>query len=256
MPKKNPIKKRVQGSQKPNPFTPGTPSKYMGKTTDVEQYHEPQGINSPAAKRVMKRESFSDLVDKEMVDETFGGSLGDMGMMTPMRGGDGKFAIPQTQVVIDVETGEKMAGSKAPTDKVKKTVKKSYQDKDFEDELNEMVRVPVFTLISGEYEVMDCEKPVGHARVHDGVIAELVCADGADESYRGEVLTKLLKTIIGEADAQNSPLSLQLTDKDDDDMKRFMERFGFRDVGHGIMRRTAGAISPPSVHYSDGMDEM
>lgn len=377
MAKKNPIKKREQGSQKPNPNTPGNPKKYMGDA-EWEQYNEPQGVNSPAAKRIMKKESFSSMVDKEM-KENFGGMDGDLGMMTPARmAPDKTFTDPIT----DPQSFEKIGNAKAPTKAVKRTVKKSYQDKDFEKELAEsniefdnnveylkslgdqmqevlrgtlsqiewasdkakssslravkvrewlkseegkqriindwvkdgaplphidgmgdtypsqgdqfmdwtrdyihdprdewerqqeiknqgpdawgayvkqymaeMVRVPVYTLISGDYEVRAKEKRMGHARVVDGVIAELICSDSDDESYRGEVLTNLLKTIIEEADLQNSPLSLQLADRDDEDMKRFLERFGFRAIGHGVMQRMAGAVSPPSVQYTDGMED-
>ena len=258
MAKKNPIKKRKQGSQSPNPNTPGNPKKYMGDN-EWEQYNEPQNpkksmVNPEGFKAIGIGETLTELVNKEMT-ENFGGQLGDMGMMTPMHGSDGKFAIPDAPMVIDPRAGEKVTGNKAPTKKVAKTVKKSYQDENFEDELSEMIRVPIFTLISGDYEVMDCETKMGYARVVDGVIAELVCTDSAKETYRGEVLTNLLKTIIDEADMQNSPLSLQLADKDDEDMKRFLERFGFRAVGHGVMQRTAGAVSPPSVQYTDGMED-
>lgn len=250
MAKKNPIKKREQGSQKPNPNTPGNPKKYMGDA-EWEQYNEPQGVNSPAAKRIMKKESFSSMVDRKM-KETFGGMDGDLGMMSPARMAPDKIF---TDPITDPQSFEKIGNAKAPTKTVKRTVKKSYQDKDFEKELAEMVRVPVYTLISGDYEVRAKEKRMGHARVVDGVIAELICSDSNDESYRGEVLTNLLKTIIEEADLQNSPLSLQLADRDDEDMKRFLERFGFRAIGHGVMQRAAGAVSPPSVQYTDGMED-
>ncbi len=120
--------------------------------------------------------------------------------------------------------------------------------------MSEMIRLPIFSLISGEYEVRNGEQIAGFARVKDGVIEELTCASGAEEDYRGEVLTHLLNTIVEEADMQNSNLSLQLQNKDDDDMKRFLERFGFKHVGHGVMQRTAGAVRPPSVQYTSGQE--
>lgn len=196
--------------------------------------------------------AFTQRVSEEM------GPLG--GFMAPLRGGDSKFAIPDNASIIDPNAFEFAAldQNKKDAKKVRRTVnkniKKSQANPNFEKELNEMIRLPIFSLISGEYEVKKDEQVVGFARVKDGVVEELTCASGANEDYRGEVLTHLMNTIVGEADMQNSNLSLQLQNKDDDDMKRFLERFGFKHVGHGVMQRTAGAVRPPSVQYTSGQE--
>lgn len=385
MVKKNPIKKRVQGSQKPNPMPVGKPEKYMGDA-EWEQYNEPQGINSPAAKRVMKTEGveqvsspaygtreqvhvnptpqmmmamldkfvdlngiaddhdlyvwgvadvehkdvieqlglnskriatfvFGDTIrphrhiiissmslghrDKQLIDQIFKSNrnfrkvfgrfpvdtvamddamakwpsqrkpgfsdrvseeLGPLGgFMAPIRGGDGKMAIPDTAAIIDPGSFERIGKenkrqAQKTRKRINKNIKKQKANPNFEKELTEMIRMPIFSLISGQYEVKNGEHTVGYAHVKDGVIGELTCASNAGESYRGEVLTHLINTIIDEADLQNSNLSLQLKDKDDDDMKRFLERFGFKHVGHGVMQRTAGSVRPPSVEYTSGQE--
>ncbi len=196
--------------------------------------------------------AFTQRVSEEM------GPLG--GFMAPLRGSDSKFAIPDNMAIIDPESFEFSSLDQTKKDarkvrkQVNKNIRKQQSDPNFEDELNEMIRLPIFSLISGEYEVRNGEQIAGFARVKDGVIEELTCASGAEEDYRGEVLTHLLNTIIEEADMQNSNLSLQLQNKDDDDMKRFLERFGFKHVGHGVMQRTAGAVRPPSVQYTSGQE--
>ena len=55
--------------------------------------------------------------------------------------------------------------------------------------------------------------------------------------------------LVRDADLTNANISMQINDQDDLEMKRFLERFGFRHVGDGVFRRTAGAITPPSVVY-------
>ena len=42
-------------------------------------------------------------------------------------------------------------------------------------------------------------------------------------------------------------LAIPLDNPDDLQHKRFLERFGFREVGKGVMKRNAGSVTPPSV---------
>lgn len=249
---KGPIQRR-QGREKPFRHAHATddPKKYMG-AAEWEQYNEPQGVESPVAKRVMQRKkSLSQMVDEEL------GPLG--GFMAPLRGGDGYFAIPDTTPATDPNMLDRAAKTenkrqaKQVRKQVNKTVKRGQSD--LTRDVSEMIRLPIFSMISGDYEVKNGETVVGRAHVKDGVITELVCATDAGESYRGQILTYLLSTIVEEADRQNSNLSLQLKDKDDDDMKRFLERFGFHAIGHGIMQRSSGAIRPPSVPYPGDMED-
>jgi len=252
MASKGPIQRR-QGREKPFRHAQATddPKKYMG-AGEWEQYNEPQGIESAAARRVMHRKkSLSQMVDEEL------GPLG--GFMAPFRGGDGYFAIPDKTSTTDsnlldrAARAENKRQAKQVRKRVNKTIKRGRSGSSRS--VSEMIRFPIFTRISGEYEVKNGETVVGRAHVRDGVVTELVCTTDAGESYKGQILTYLLNTIIEEADRQNSNLSLQLKDKDDDDMKRFLERFGFHAIGHGVMQRSSGAIRPPSVPYPGDMED-
>ena len=123
---------------------------------------------------------------------------------------------------------------------VYKVVKKGY--------MSEMVRLPIQTKFNADYEIKDGEKLVGVATVNDGVIEKLMInQDAADEDFKGHALSTTLGTIVRDADLQNANLAMQIVDLEDQEMKRFLERFGFRHTGEGIFKRTAGSIAPPSV---------
>ena len=114
--------------------------------------------------------------------------------------------------------------------------------------LEEMVRLPIRTKFNADYEVKDGEKTVGMATVNDGVIEKLMInQDEADETFKGQALSRTLGTIVRDADLQNANLAMQIVNLEDQDMKRYLERFGFRHVGNGVFKRTAGSITPPSV---------
>ena len=104
------------------------------------------------------------------------------------------------------------------------------------------------TKFNADYEVKDGEKTVGRATVTDGVIEELMInQDAAEEHFNGHALSTTLGTIVRDADLQNANLAMKIVDLEDQDMKRFLERFGFRHTGEGVFKRTAGSITPPSV---------
>lgn len=116
------------------------------------------------------------------------------------------------------------------------------------DTIEEAEHLPTQTKFNADYEVMDGEKLIGKATVTNGVIEDLqINQDKSDESFKGHALSVTLGTIIRDADLQGANLAMQIVDIEDQDMKRYLERFGFRHVGEGIFKRTAGSITPTSV---------
>ena len=116
------------------------------------------------------------------------------------------------------------------------------------DQVDEMVRLPIQTKFNADYEVKDGERLVGQATVTDGVIEDLMInQDETEEDFKGHALSVTLGTIIRDADLQGANLAMKIVDLEDQDMKRFLERFGFRHTGEGVFKRTAGSITPPSV---------
>ena len=115
----------------------------------------------------------------------------------------------------------------------------------------EMVRLPMNQSMNNDYEVKNGEDVVGKAKVTDGVIEEFMVNVGEDSpsDFRGHVMSSMMGTITRDADGLNTNMSMQIEDQDDTEMKRFLERFGFKHVGQGIFKRVAGAITPPSVIY-------
>jgi hypothetical protein len=113
------------------------------------------------------------------------------------------------------------------------------------------IRQPVFELLNAEYEVYDGPEDdnlVGHAIVEAGTIQKLYVRADASEDYRGQILTSLMASIIGEADRINSNLSIRAA-KPTMKFSRFLERHGFQCVGGDVFKRVAGSVRPPSVIY-------
>lgn len=113
--------------------------------------------------------------------------------------------------------------------------------------LNETVRTFQYALLTGGYEVMDDDDKVhAQADVQEGAIKVFACSPKFNEHTRNLVMGGMLKTIIEDADAMNSNLSITLTSNE---MlpKRFFERFGFRQNYGETLVRIAGSIMPPSV---------
>jgi len=113
-----------------------------------------------------------------------------------------------------------------------------------------MIRHPLFQLITQTYEVFESEDsnaPVGKASVVDGLIESFMVKNGAPETFYGQILNRLLRAIIEDADHYNSNLSIKVADPDSVRLKRFFERYGFRQAHDGIYKRTSGSSIPPTV---------
>lgn len=114
------------------------------------------------------------------------------------------------------------------------------------------VRHPLFQLITQKYEVFESDKdeaPVGKASVTNGLIESLLVQKDAPETFYGQILNKLLRSILEDADKHNSNLSIRVAEPDAVRLKRFLERYGFRQTHEGIYKRTAGSSLPSSVLY-------
>lgn len=115
-------------------------------------------------------------------------------------------------------------------------------------QVTEMVRRPSQRDFSSEYEIVSNtgkeEEVIGKAIVEDGVITVLAAKEASSRPTR-EILTKLVGSIAKEADLSNANLSIRVEDRHDLDIVRFLERFGFRHVGEGILKRNAGSNMPP-----------
>ena len=115
-----------------------------------------------------------------------------------------------------------------------------------------MLRHPVFQLITAKYEVFendDDDTPVGKATVVNGLIESLMIKKEAPESFYGQILNKLLRAILEDADHHNSNISIKVAEPDAVRLKRFLERYGFRQTHPGIFKRTSGSSLPSSVIY-------
>ena len=154
--------------------------------------------------------------------------------------------------------GEKMPGSDAPIKQVKANIKKSHDDRpgnvsdineQVEQIVNESVPKVMHNPYDAEYELRDDkdEQTIGVAKIEGGVIEVLSVRNDLAEDFEGHIMSRLLSTIIRDADLANANLAIMLNDPADQQHKRFMERFGFRDTGNGLMKRNAGSVTPPSV---------
>jgi hypothetical protein len=116
-----------------------------------------------------------------------------------------------------------------------------------------MIRHPLFQLITQKYEVFESddpkEAPVGKASVVNGLIESLMIQQDAGEDFYGEIFNKLLRAIIEDADHHNSNLSIRVAEAGAVRLKRFLERYGFRETHEGIYKRNSGSSVPPSVLY-------
>lgn len=113
-----------------------------------------------------------------------------------------------------------------------------------------MIRQPLFQLITQKYEVFEEPKsdaPVGKASVTEGLIESLLIQSDASETYKGQILNRLLRAILEDADRFNSNLSIKVADNESVRLKRFLERFGFRENLPSIFKRTSGSSIPPTV---------
>lgn len=116
-----------------------------------------------------------------------------------------------------------------------------------------MQRHPMFQLITAKYEVFEDDSddapPVGKATVVNGLIESLMVKNDAPEAFYGQILNKILRAILEDADHHNSNISIKVAEAGAVRLKRFLERYGFRQTHEGIYKRTSGSSIPPSVLY-------
>lgn len=158
----------------------------------------------------------------------------------------------------NIKKSPNLPGSEAPTKFVKKQIKKSLDNRpgnisDINEAVNKILAeaIPRVTPsdYSADYDLRDDEnqESIGVASITHGVIELLSVRNDVIEDYNGHIMSRLLSTIVRDADAANAHLAIPLDNPDDLQHKRFLERFGFRAVGEGIMKRNAGSVTPPSV---------
>ena len=156
------------------------------------------------------------------------------------------------------EKAPKLPGSEAPTKKVLKTIKKSLDDRpgnvsDINEAVDAILKEAVPRAMprdySADYELLDdkSEDVIGVARIQHGVIELLSVRNDLVEDYEGHIMSRLMSTIVRDADLADANLAIPLDDPSNLRQKRFLERFGFRSTDNGIMKRNAGSIQPPSV---------
>lgn len=116
--------------------------------------------------------------------------------------------------------------------------------------IDETIRFPQVGLLNGDYLVQDENRQdMGKARVDDGIISLFAIQSGLSHGEMTKIRDRLLRAITMDADAVRGNLSIQFQASGFDPMelKRFFERFGFREVGDLIMKRLSGSIRPPST---------
>lgn len=144
----------------------------------------------------------------------------------------------------------KIGNNKAPIKQARAKVKKSLTDTPGNTKaVNESVPRLSPRQYDADYTLRDDKdtEDLGEARVRQGVIELLAVRNDFAEDFNGHVMSRLLSTIVQDADLANANLAIQLDDASDIQHKRFMERFGFRETQNGVMKRNAGSVRPPSV---------
>jgi hypothetical protein len=153
--------------------------------------------------------------------------------------------------------GAKLAGSEAPTKLVKKTIKKSMDNRpgnvsDINERVDSIVNEAIprtkDTAYDATYELRDDDdtETIGVAEIKNGIIETLSVRNDFKQDFEGHIMSRLVSTIINDADIANANLAIVIGQKEQQ-QKRFLERFGFRDIGDNTMKRNAGSITPPSV---------
>lgn len=112
-----------------------------------------------------------------------------------------------------------------------------------------MIREPAHTYLTAEYEVFDGEEVVGAARIYEGVISALMVKSDAEEDFKGQILSALFRQMCEEANRSTANLSIMVPETKTTKLKRFLERFGFRQTHVNIFKRTAGSLIPSTVQY-------
>ena len=250
---KGPIIGAPKGSQKDARLSPGTdePSKYM-RGGEWEAYREPQGVSSPAGKIAGGvKKGTTRTKNKKMSEGPIlpAGGPGSSGDLVP-RHRDATTINMVRDTNADTRKRTPMANNKAPTKQAIAKVKKSLTDTPGNTKaINEAVPRLKPREYNADYTLRDDRdtEDLGEARVRLGVIELLAVRNDFAEDFNGHIMSRLLSTIVQDADLANANLAIQLNDPSDIQHKRFMERFGFRETQNGIMKRNAGSTRPTSV---------
>ena len=240
------LKKYQKGPWKrfKHPAATDNPEQYVG---GWEEYTKPQGIGAKRDPKVTKDVSTTPMTKrKKSKNEASIGPLvtrGDTGT-----GGHGTPSVPPKDIIghETINPPEDFPPHReAPTSFVKKQVQKLNTDSR---PLNEMIRHTLGNDFTVDYEVKHEEDIVGLGQVTAGRIETLSVKNGiTPNAFPGDILSKLVGTIVRDADMSNANLSIKLVNPEDISVKRFLERFGFRGTSEGILKRNAGSIHPPSV---------
>ena len=256
--KKGPIIGAPRGSQKDARMGTDDPAKYM-RGGEWEAYREPQGVHSDAGKiagGVKKGETRTK--NKKTSESIQPGGPGTSGDLVPRDHHATTVAVFKDTQKPNRERSPSLPGADAPLKTVKRTVKKSLDDRPGNvSDINEQVEAILNEAIpkvmprdyNAVYELLDDknEDTIGVARIEHGVIEILSVRNDLAEDFEGHIMSRLLSTIVRDADLADANLAIAMDDPSNLGQKRFMERFGFRDVGKGILKRNAGSVTPPSV---------
>lgn len=112
---------------------------------------------------------------------------------------------------------------------------------------SESIHCSPIRFLTADYEVRDGQALVGAASVNEGVIELFAANDDANEAFSGQIFSKLLRSIVVDADNIGSNLSIELIIERGDELQHFFERFGFRRVAGNIFKRNTGSARPTSV---------
>ncbi len=250
---KGPIIGAPKGSQKDARLSPGTdePSKYM-RGGEWEAYREPQGVSSPAGKIAGGvKKGTTRTKNKKMSAGPIlpAGGPGSSGDLVPRhRDATTLSMVKDTNTPTRKRTP--MANNKAPIKQAIAKVKKSLTDTPGNTKpVNESISKSLRREYDADYTLRDDQdkEDLGEARIRQGVIELLAVRNDFAEDFNGHIMSRLLSTIVQDADLANANLAIQLNDPSDIQHKRFMERFGFRETQNGIMKRNAGSTRPTSV---------
>jgi len=217
---------------------------------------------SEAVRRALVAEGIGDTLrgmrDKIAAEGIQAGGPGVSGDLVPADRHATTISMVKDTAAANIKKSPNLPGSEAPTKFVKKQIKKSLDNRpgnisDINEAVNKILAeaIPRVTPsdYSADYDLRDDEnqESIGVASITHGVIELLSVRNDVIEDYNGHIMSRLLSTIVRDADAANAHLAIPLDNPDDLQHKRFLERFGFRAVGEGIMKRNAGSVTPPSV---------
>jgi len=113
--------------------------------------------------------------------------------------------------------------------------------------INEFQKQTAYRKLNASYQVMDDaeEHVVGICKIEDGVITKLDYTESKDNYFAGQVVTTILTAACKEADSKDCFLYIEISDTEQN-FKKMLERFGFRDQGENILKRGPGSILPPN----------